>query len=77
VTNTWVRAYHGSHTYFFVNTGDLYNFRVARNYPDTAWVIFADQKLSTGEVALLGAWDTEDEAGNALATLLRAVDLND
>jgi hypothetical protein len=77
LSNTWVRAYHGSHTHFYVYTGDLQNFKVKRDYADSAWAIFADYKLGSGEVAMLGAWTTEGAAANALRDLLRPVDISD
>lgn len=78
--HTWVRAYHDNYTHFYVNTGDLFNFRVARNYIDTAWIIFADPKfgreVNDDEVPLYGSWSTEAAAGEALKELLGGVDLS-
>lgn len=78
--NTWVRAYRDNSAYFYVSTEDLFNFRVSRNYLNTAWIIFADPKfgreINDDEIALLGTWSTEAAAGEALKELLGGVDLS-
>ena len=77
MTDTWVRAYHDSWNHYYVNTSDLTNFRVARNYANTDWIIFGTPKAApTTEIALLGVWDTEAEAGAALRNLLHAADIS-
>lgn len=77
MNNLWVRAYSDTDEYFYINTADVTAFFVGRNGPDTAWIIWADHKIITGGVGLIGEWDTEAAAATALRNLLRGSDLSD